>query len=89
MTDMRRMLKCSNCGKEVEFSISTQLNISELQVFGKCPDCGGAMQINFHLIEPQQVTAPGSEAPREEIKLDETIMPVTIPGDDIKSLIEE
>jgi transcription elongation factor Elf1 len=49
--DLKRTIRCSNCGNESNVQISSDLEMKELLLAGKCTRCGSAMQINYTLVD--------------------------------------
>ncbi len=49
--DLKRTIKCSNCGNESNVQITSDLDMKELLIAGKCTKCGSAMQINYTLVD--------------------------------------
>lgn len=49
--DLKRTIKCSNCGNESNVQITSDLDMKELLLAGKCTKCGSAMQINYTLVD--------------------------------------
>ncbi len=98
MVELRRSIRCSNCGTETSFYLSSEMSLSELLVHGKCQRCGNSLQLNFNIIDqsgqtvksdqPAASQAPGSES--QSVNLDETLFnePADIPSDTIRDLIE-
>jgi ribosomal protein S27E len=96
MSEMRRTLRCSKCGKEISLYISAEMEINELLVFGKCPSCGNSLQLNYAVGSPQQ--AQGQTAltdnplppPPEtsQSNIDDSMMKQDLPTEAIRDLIE-
>ena len=90
--DFRRTIKCSNCQGEANVSVSTELELKEIVVAGKCR-CGATIQATYNVISQNQ---PPSEPPRPpepsaptEMRLDESIFNTEIPSDTLRDLMEE
>jgi RNase P subunit RPR2 len=45
--EMRR-LACKNCGRDVSFSLSTELKDAHMSIFGKCPHCNSTIQLEIY-----------------------------------------
>lgn len=94
MVELRRSIRCSNCGNENSFYLSVDMSISELLLHGKCSRCGNSLQINFTLIEPSSSTTPssasstGSTSSGGMVNVDESLFEPDIPNDVIKDLME-
>ncbi|GEM_PF-1364032 len=50
MTEIKRTLKCAGCGYEANFYLTSDMNLHELLVYGKCPRCGNSLQVNFNIV---------------------------------------
>ena len=95
MPELRRNVRCMNCGNERSVYLSTDMQISELLLHGKCLQCNSSMQVNFSLVgqEPTSSTPTSgtsdtsNEAPL--INLDETLFEPELPSSALKDLIEE
>lgn len=95
MPEIRRNVKCMNCGTERTIYLSTDMQISELLFHGKCLQCNSSMQINFSLVgETTNQPASGSTTSSSSsdaplINLDETLFEPEIASNALKDLIEE
>ncbi|VVC03886.1 Uncharacterised protein [Candidatus Bilamarchaeum dharawalense] len=49
--DLKRSIRCTNCGNESNIQISSDLDMKELLIAGKCSKCGSALQINYSLVD--------------------------------------
>jgi len=98
MVELRRSIKCSNCGTETTFYLSSEMVLSELLVHGKCQRCGNSLQLNFNIIDssgqPVKSDSAESSSPQSAdtptVNLDETLFnePADLPSDTIRDLIE-
>jgi ribosomal protein L37E len=95
MVELRRTIRCSNCGNETNFYLSSELTLNELLVHGKCQRCGNSLQLNFNVIDQagqkiEQGQAASASAEPSAVNLDETLFnePADIPSDTIRDLIE-
>ena len=97
MAELRRTIKCSNCGNDTNFYLSSDLALSELLVHGKCSRCGNSLQLNFNIVDQQgaKVEAQPAASPQSQssdsgtVNLDETLFgEPDVPSDTIKDLIE-
>lgn len=80
-------VKCANCGSEYLLSISTDFEIRELTLIGKCLKCESSLQISFIPFSAQFKKEEKKE--QEYPHLDEQVIPpVDLPSDEIKNLIE-
>lgn len=91
MTDLRRTIKCSNCGNEAGIYLNSELDISELQFSGKCR-CGSSLQISYSIVgsapAPQQPS--GEASPTETlVNIDESLFAPEIPSDTLRDLMED
>lgn len=93
MTDMRKTIRCSNCGNEASIYINSELEMSELLLAGRCARCGNSMQVTYSIVEKTM------EAPRQEsrempessdtVNLDESLFGADPPSDTLKDIMEE
>ncbi len=98
MVELRRSIKCSNCGTETTLYLASEMVLSELLVHGKCQRCGNSLQLNFNIIDSsgQSVKSDSAQSPASQgaespaVNLDETLFnePADIPSDTIRDLIE-
>ncbi len=69
MTELRRSIRCSNCGIDSNFSLDSSFILSELVVHAKCSSCSSSIQINFNIVESGSSSSPTStETPLEEVE---------------------
>jgi len=97
MVELRRTIRCSNCGTDTNFYLSSELALSELLVHGRCQRCGNSLQLNFNIVDQsgqaakqEQAQAATASAEPASVNLDETLFnePADIPSDTIRDLIE-
>jgi transcription elongation factor Elf1 len=99
MTDLRRTIKCSSCGFEANVTISSELDMKELILSGKCSRCGNAMQINYSIVDANASSVPSSASSSSSsssgsdqaplINIDESLFTPEIPSDAIRDLMED
>jgi len=93
MVELRRTIRCSNCGNDTNFYLSSEMTLNELLIHGKCNRCGNSLQINFNIIDSGAQKAGDTSAAKAEeektVNLDETLFgePADIPSDAIRDLI--
>lgn len=90
MTDLKRSIRCSNCGNEATVYIASELEMSELTLAGKCR-CGNSMQINYSIVgkeSPQAAPQKTSET-SDLVNIDESLFTPEIPSDAIRDLMED
>ncbi|MFH0738021.1 MAG: hypothetical protein V1827_05875 [Candidatus Micrarchaeota archaeon] len=92
MTDLRRTIKCSNCGSESGISLSSEVDIRELHFTGRCR-CGSSLQISYSIVGEglSQPSIPKSDAPSESpiVNIDESLFTPDIPSDTLKDLMDD
>jgi hypothetical protein len=93
--DFRRTLKCSNCQGEASVNVSTDLELKEIVVAGKCR-CGSTLQATYNIVSPSGISppyeppkTPEPESPNPDLNLDESIFGGDIPSDTLRDLMEE
>lgn len=92
MVELKRNIKCSNCGTEVSFYLSTDMSISELVLQGRCHRCGNSLQINFSIIDSTSSSQPVQSSQATEtgmVNVDESLFQEEIPSNIIRDLMEE
>jgi hypothetical protein len=95
MTDLRRTVKCSSCGFEANVNISSELDMKELVLSGKCSRCGSAMQINYSMVDQNaqsqssQSSSSSSSNDAPLVNIDESLFTPEIPSDAIRDLMED
>ena len=91
MTDLKRNIRCANCGFDAIVTISSDLTLSELVLSGKCSRCSSAMQLNYSVIGqgPSAPVPPTQSAQPEMINLDESLFTPEIPSNAIRDLMED
>ncbi|MBU0532840.1 CpXC domain-containing protein [Candidatus Micrarchaeota archaeon] len=86
MTDIRRTIKCSNCGTEAYVQLSSELDLKELVFAGTCGKCGNTIQVNYNIIEKTRTT----ESEEETVtNLDDSIFSSEIQNDTLKDIMED
>ncbi len=94
--DFRRTIKCSNCQGETSVSVSTELELKEIVVAGKCR-CGSTLQATYNVVSPggavppyEPPKSPEPQSPEPGLNLDESIFGGNeIPSDTLRDLMEE
>ena len=100
MVELRRNIKCSNCGTETNIYLSSELSLSELLLHGKCERCGNTLQLNYSIVKedgstpaPQQsnnLNAINQDSGGGMVNLDETLFDSEASNNNgIRELIEE
>ena len=94
MPELKRTIKCSNCGSESNFYLNTETAISELLLHSRCQKCGNSMQINYSVVDQnqsQQASSASSQSSSEQVvNLDETLFgSEEMSSDALRDLIEE
>jgi len=89
MTDLRRTVRCSNCGYESSVSINSEIDLREMIVSGKCSRCGSAMQVSYNVIETQQAPEPVRAPEESSVNLDDTLFNSDIPSDTLRDIMED
>ena len=93
--DFRKSVKCSNCNVEAAFSVSSDLELKEIVIAGKCR-CGATIQATYNIVfasgspppyEPPKNPEP--QSPNPELNLDESLFGGEIPSDTLRDLMEE
>lgn len=91
MTDLRRTIKCSNCGNESSITVSSDMEVKELLFSGKCR-CGSSMQVTYNVVgqDSPAASAPSIESSADTVvNLDETLFAPEVPSDTLKDLMED
>lgn len=94
--EFRRIVKCSNCGGESSMSVSTELELKEVNISAKCK-CGSTLQLTYNVVSPQGMSPPEppkspepeAPSPDDDLKLDDSIFGADIPSDTLRDLMEE
>ena len=91
MVELRRTIRCSNCGTDTNFYLSSEMNLHELLIHGKCARCGNSLQINFNIVDsgkPAETQSAKTEE-AQPVNLDESLFGESseLPSDAIKDLI--
>lgn len=73
MTDLRRNIRCSNCGTEAHVSLSSGLDLKELLFAGICSNCGNTIQVNFNIVEKSPEPRKEEPSSQQTVNLDETL----------------
>jgi hypothetical protein len=93
--DFRRTIKCTNCNGEKNISLSTDLELKEVVIAGKCP-CGAMLQATYNVVttsgspppyDPPKTPEPQSPTP--DLTLDESLFGGELPSDTLRDLMEE
>jgi len=91
MVEIKRTLKCSSCGKENSFYLSSEMTLNELLVYGKCPQCNNSLQLNFNIVEPSVPSTTSSQTVENALPnphIDDNMMEPEFPSDAIRDLID-
>lgn len=95
MVELKRTIKCSNCGSESSFYLSTDTSINELLLHGRCQKCGNSMQINYNMVDSSQMQqstiSPSASTSSEQIvNLDESLFgSEAMSSDALRDIIED
>lgn len=93
MTEMRKTVKCSNCGSEASVYITSELEMKELLLAGTCGKCGNSMQITYNIVEKEaqstEETPESASSSGDMVNLDESLFAPEVPSDTLKDLMEE
>ena len=89
MTDLKRTIKCSNCGNESSIMLSSELDLRELLVAGKCARCGAAMQVSYGIVGEKSQSSPQSSSSDMMVNIDESLFTPEIPSDTLRDLMED
>jgi hypothetical protein len=91
MVEIHRTIKCSNCSKDLNLSINTDVGVTELVFHGKCNYCGNSIQLNFSVIGTDDKSSAPTSSSTEDItpiSIDEHMFEHEFPSDAIKDLID-
>ncbi len=93
MTDLKRTIRCSNCGNEASITLNSELEIKELQFSGKCR-CGSSLQISYSIVGDSASAVPGqpkSEAGSTEglVNIEESLFTPEIPSDTLRDIMDD
>lgn len=86
MTDLRRNIKCSNCGTEAYVQLSSGLDLKELVFAGVCGNCGNTIQVNYNIVEKQAEQKPEESEP-QSVNLDDALFSEEMPSDTLKDIM--
>ncbi len=92
MTDLKRTVRCANCGNESSITLSSELDLRELLVAGKCSRCGASMQISYGIVGSSQSSQSGMQASSSSdqmVNIDESLFTPEIPSDTLRDLMED
>ncbi|MFN7991316.1 MAG: hypothetical protein U0R44_04125 [Candidatus Micrarchaeia archaeon] len=90
MTDLKRTIKCSNCGNEASITLSSELDLRELLVAGKCNRCGSSLQVSYGIVgEGQHGTRTQESGDPMAVNIDESLFTPDIPSDTLRDLMED
>jgi hypothetical protein len=88
MTDLRRTIRCANCGNESSITLSSDLDVRELLFAGKCR-CGSSLQISYSLVGEQAAAKSESQADSGVVNIDESLFTPDIQSETLRDIIEE
>ncbi|HLC69112.1 MAG TPA: hypothetical protein VJH24_04700 [Candidatus Bilamarchaeaceae archaeon] len=92
MPELTRNVRCMNCGNERSVHVSTDMQISELLLHGKCLGCNSSIQVSFSLVgdqPPTGGTGAGSTSEGGMVNLDETLFEPELSDNALKDIIED
>lgn len=91
MVEFKRSIRCSNCGTETSFYLSSDMSLNELLIHGRCQHCGNSLQLNYNLVEREEAKEQSSESSdgqETSVNLDETLFnEPDLPSEAIKDLM--
>lgn len=73
MTEIKRTLRCAGCGYEANFYLSSDMNLNELLVYGKCPRCGNSLQVNFNIVGAEAKPPEATSSESSSVNFENTI----------------
>jgi hypothetical protein len=90
MTDLKRSVKCANCGNEASLYLNSDLDIKELLFAGKCR-CGSLMQVSYSIVgeQPAQSQEKSETDSSHLVNIDDSLFTPDIPSDTLKDLMED
>ncbi len=50
VSEVKRQFRCAQCGKDAVFYISSDIQLFDVVIAGKC-SCGNTLQLNYSLVE--------------------------------------
>jgi phage FluMu protein Com len=95
MTSLKRTIRCTGCGNDMNFDINADMTMSELMISGKCPRCNTTIQVNYNMVSgsaptpSQGVLGQSSESPSQMVNLDESLFTPEVPSDALKDIMED
>jgi len=54
--DLKRNIRCSGCGNEIDFNFNGNLDLTQMTAVGKCPSCSTTIQVDFAVVEKEKTT---------------------------------
>jgi hypothetical protein len=95
MTEIRRSVKCSNCGRESSIYISADLSLNDLLIQGKCTSCGGSLQLNYSLVDsgstssyPSSSSSSAVQEALPTVPIEDNMVEEEFPSDAIRDLMD-
>lgn len=97
MADLKRTIKCSNCGVESTVYVNCELEMSELVVAGKCR-CGNTMQVTYSIVmnssaaSVASTASTGSSSDAGVVNLDDALFSpgsTDMPSDTLRSIMDD
>jgi hypothetical protein len=88
MTDLKRTIKCANCGSESSVYLNSDIEVRELLFAGKCR-CGSSLQVSFSVVGEGTQGEQKSESSEPVVNIDESLFPPEIPSDTLRDLMED
>ncbi len=92
--EFHRTVKCSNCGGEANFNVTSDLELKELVLSGKCR-CGSTIQATYNIVSPagsppyEPPKTPEPPSPMPDINIDESLFGSEMPSDTLKDIMED
>ncbi|MEM4367036.1 MAG: hypothetical protein QW035_02815 [Candidatus Anstonellales archaeon] len=84
--EINKQHKCSACGKELFASVSTDIELTEISLVGRCPFCSSSIVLTF-------VAIPDSTKPKEEkiepLSIDESLVEDQVEPSVIGDILDE
>jgi hypothetical protein len=96
MVELKRTIRCSGCGSDTNFYMSSEMDLNELLIHGNCSRCGNSLQLNFNIVEKEgkeeEAASESTTVSQEEepsVNLEEALSNETneFPSEAIKDLM--
>ena len=89
MVQINKSVRCTNCNKELNLTLTTEIGMNDLTLNGKCNYCGNSLQVNFSVVGSEgSATVSANQNDLPSVSIDENLLEPELPSEAIKDLMD-